>query len=192
MIIVGLGSRKGVGKDFCADYLVKHHNFYRVAFADPLKDLLGVVFGFDHEQLYGTRKEEVCDYWKVSPRWLCQKIGTQLFREALGDLAAKEGLWTPEESNQIWIRAAKRKILQVPPSYNGVVVSDVRFKNELDCVKDMGGHVVQVTRPGIDMSSTHASEAELDDPSLWDDTFVNIGDRYISYLDDLVAKLSKQ
>ena len=58
-----------------------------------------------------------------------------------------------------------------------IVIPDVRFKNEVQAVKDWGGKAVQIIRPDNDPVSaahaTHASETELDGYSGWDYTIVN-------------------
>lgn len=49
--------------------------------------------------------------------------------------------------------------LSAPP--NGVVITDVRFKNEIAAIKKAGGKVVRITRPGHEEPKwNHASETE--------------------------------
>ena len=44
MVIFALSAWKGSGKDMVADYLVTHHGFKRISFADPLKDRVSEQF----------------------------------------------------------------------------------------------------------------------------------------------------
>lgn len=51
----------------------------------------------------------------------------------------------------------------IPHEINGVVISDVRFRNEVKAIKKAGGHVVQIIRPGAGLTGTaaqHRSETE--------------------------------
>jgi len=50
-MILALSAFKGSGKDLAADYLVKNHDFVRVAFADPLKDIAAEMFGIPRDSL---------------------------------------------------------------------------------------------------------------------------------------------
>ena len=43
-MILGLVGFASSGKDTVADYLVRNHNFNRIAFADPLKDAASIIF----------------------------------------------------------------------------------------------------------------------------------------------------
>ena len=56
-MIIGILGQKRNGKDTCADYLVEHYNFTKVSFADPIKQILKIMFDFNDEQLYGDKKE---------------------------------------------------------------------------------------------------------------------------------------
>ena len=53
-MIIGLCGLAGSGKDTVADFLVKDHDFVKVACADPLKRICRDVFGFTDEQLWGS------------------------------------------------------------------------------------------------------------------------------------------
>jgi hypothetical protein len=45
--------------------------------------------------------------------------------------------------------------------YNGVVITDVRFKNEIVGVHERGGKLIRVKRPGVDKAEwNHPSETE--------------------------------
>ena len=67
IVVVGIGSKKQVGKSTIADYLYNYHDFAIVSFADPLKEACAAIFGFSEEQLYGEEKEiedEVVRVWR--------------------------------------------------------------------------------------------------------------------------------
>jgi hypothetical protein len=57
--------------------------------------------------------------------------------------------------------------------YDILFVTDLRFKNEADFIKGIGGYVVNVERrvqedPEEDMTHTHVSEKDMDDYSDFD------------------------
>lgn len=155
MFIVGVSGKKGHGKDTVADYLVENYNFKKIAFADPLKQVCATLFNFSDEQLYGDKKEVVDEYWKVTPRKLLQYVGTELLREQLGNVI-------PNIGKNIWIEIAKKKMLD--SKHDKFVVSDVRFKNELDMVEDMKGLNIRVIRTTNNpQTDDHSSEKDLDE-----------------------------
>jgi len=43
------------------------------------------------------------------------------------------------------------------------VITDTRFPNEAKAIKDAGGIVIRVDRPGVKAVNTHPSETALDD-----------------------------
>jgi hypothetical protein len=52
-MIIGISGLAGSGKDTCADFLVRDHNFVKVSFADPMKRICMDVYGFSFDQLWG-------------------------------------------------------------------------------------------------------------------------------------------
>ncbi len=56
-MIIGLSGQAGCGKDTCADFLVEHHGFVKVALADPIKRAAMEWWDFTEEQLWGSSEE---------------------------------------------------------------------------------------------------------------------------------------
>jgi hypothetical protein len=156
-ILIGVTGRKFSGKDTIGDYLVKHHGFIRLAYADTLKEALKIVFSFTDEQLYGEKKETVDEYWSHTPRELLQSIGTELFRDELPKLRKNM-------TSDIWIKAVNRRMIDLRKrGYNRFVVTDVRFPNEVDYIKNSSGVVWKVNRLMAKITQAdHASEAHID------------------------------
>ena len=66
MNVIGISGAARSGKNqsakFIADYLNEHgYKTLEYAFADPLKQFLGRIFGWSHSELYGKRKDRVID-----------------------------------------------------------------------------------------------------------------------------------
>jgi hypothetical protein len=141
-MIVGVCGFIGSGKDTIADYLVNFHEFRRDSFANSLKDAVSAVFGWDRTMLEGRTKEarewrEQVDPWwaerlsmpTLTPRWVLQYWGTEVCRRGFHD--------------DIWIASLENKLRTTK---DNVVISDVRFPNEVESIKKAGGIVVRVIR----------------------------------------------
>lgn len=79
------------------------------------------------------------DYW-LSVRQTMQYFGTECCRVFLGD--------------KIWILSTFKRLA------NHAIISDLRFRVELDVAKHYGAKVIYVSRPGY-KPGAHASEREL-------------------------------
>lgn len=144
-MIIGICGFIGSGKDTVADYLVNFHEFRRESFASTLKDAVAAVFGWDRTMLEGRTKEarewrEQVDPWwaqrlampTLTPRWVLQYWGTEVCRKAFHD--------------DIWIASLENKLRN---SKDSVVISDCRFPNEIQSIRDAGGQIVWVQRGAL-------------------------------------------
>jgi hypothetical protein len=154
-MIIGFLGRKRNGKDTCADYLVEKYDCIKIAFADPIKEIIKILFNLSDEQLYGDKKEEVDVNWGVSPRNIMQFIGTEIFRNKIGALL-------PEIKDDFWVKSFEAKIKHMDNN-KIILVSDVRFQNEVDVIKKLGGIIIKVERPAMKMDyDAHISESLID------------------------------
>lgn len=167
-IIIGLGYRRHAGKDTVGAHLIKHYGFTRVAFADKLKEVVGFILSTNATD--PEFKSNICDLGVTGGSAL-QKIGVAL----------------RDEFPEIWIVASNLEYLAL---YNErIVVTDVRFENEAAAVKNLGGILVQIQRPGCS-SDNHISECE-GDKIKWDHIIVNDGslDALAQKVDGLMGQL---
>lgn len=74
-----------------------------------------------------------------------------------------------------WTKAWARKISQYDPNTTHILIDDVRFINELNSIKEQGGLIVKIERPGFNGANNHASETALDDYRDWDAVIRNDG-----------------
>lgn len=157
MRLIGFTGRKGSGKDTAADVLVGL-GYERHAFADPLKATVGALFGLTHEQLHGSLKETVVDPWGYTPRELLQVFGTDIVRDSLATHFPRI------DGANFWVDHFRHWYAHQKSS-DFVVVPDVRFPNEAAAIKELGGTVFRVVRPGLvtDEFSGHASEIAMDE-----------------------------
>lgn len=140
-MIIGVCGFIGSGKDTIADYLVGFHGYRRDSFAGTLKDAVAAVFGWDRELLEGRTPEariwrEQRDEWwsnrlgqNITPRWILQYWGTEVCRKSFHD--------------DIWIAALEARLSK---RTDHTVISDVRFPNEIQSIKNAGGKIVWVKR----------------------------------------------
>ena len=137
-MIIGLVGFIGSGKGTVGDIL-EQKGFIKDSFAKPLKDACAVMFGWSRELLEGdtemSRKwrEEPDSYWsekfgrEFTPREALQKMGTEAGRDVF-----HKDIWVISLLNR-----AKGK---------DVVVTDVRFQNEIEYIQGNGGIVIRVKR----------------------------------------------
>ena len=141
-MIIGFVGFIGSGKDTAADYLVNFHEFRRDSFANTLKDAVSAVFGWDRVLLEGRTKEarewreQVDEWWanrlgipELTPRWILQRWGTEVCRKGFHD--------------DIWIASVENKMRK---TRDNIVISDVRFPNEIAAIHNAGGLVVRIKR----------------------------------------------
>jgi dephospho-CoA kinase len=147
--LIGLLAKKRNGKDTVADYLVENYGFIKLSFADPVKQACKHIFSLTNEQLYGDKKEIIDHYWKKTPRELLQIVGTDMFRNNF--------------DKHIWIKSLKKKYLDIIKNNQNanIVISDVRFLNELQSIHQLNGVVIKIIRPNIQSCDNHESENNI-------------------------------
>lgn len=179
-MIIGVLGRKGSGKDTIADHIVKKYNFEKMQFAEPLKNACKVLFDFTDEQLYGSLKETIDPQWGVTPRHVLQYVGTDMFRNHINGLI-------PNTDNNFWVNLMKNKYLKKceQDKNTKVIVSDVRFQNEIDIIHKLNGKVIKLMRPSLSNNDAHESEKNID---LLDGDFTIIND---GTLEELYSKVDK-
>ena len=84
--IIAICGAKRSGKDVLAEHIVKHYNYERVAFANPLKQAVKALFGFDDEQVETDKKDVVDENWGITPRAALQFFGTEIMQEKIQEL----------------------------------------------------------------------------------------------------------
>ena len=139
-MIIGVVGFIGSGKGTVGDILVREHGYYKFAFADALKDAVSTIFTWPRGLLEGDSnasrafRERVDPWWsnklgyEVTPRLILQKFGTEACREGIAD--------------NIWVAALEKRI----HGYHDVVISDVRFPNEINFIRSVGGTIIRVKR----------------------------------------------
>ena len=167
--IIGIGGKLAAGKDTVADYLVSQ-GWVKFGMSDPLHEsmlqLNPIVasdvqivyedhFGYkehaaiqtdyrDATEHYGytAAKEEFPEY-----RRLLQAFGTEVGRSLFGE--------------SVWVDIMKRRVSAAAEGGHDVVVTGIRFPNEVDAIKELRGELWWVTRNGHSTTDGHASETSV-------------------------------
>lgn len=182
-MIIGISGRARSGKDSIAAIMIKKFNFTRVSFADSLKEISAEAFNIPLNHFHDTDKKDVAfesplqvniDHMQslvmllkgagcapsqaqidnliddgismkfVSPRDLLQKVGTNLCRNHFGD--------------SVWLDIFKNKIKKTE---GHCIVTDVRFINERQAIKDLEGCNFLILRPSLSPIDGNSHESEL-------------------------------
>jgi hypothetical protein len=151
-MIIGLSGYARSGKDTVAGMLMGLHGYERVAFADPIRELLYEMDPLVVHNYMDFRLQDIID----SKGWEAAKTEFPEVRRLLQDLGVGARKLF---GDTFWIYQA---LSDVAPQ-DKVVVSDVRFKNEAQWIKEFGGQIWRINRPGIDAANEHVSENELSD-----------------------------
>ena len=164
--ILSFSGRKQSGKSTSADYIISlitqtdikiRENRHELnmsckiySFADPLKqDICINILGLTYDQCYGSDddKNTMTDLWwdgvQLTAREAMEIIGTKIFR------ALKTNVWADATINKI-----KKENVDL------AIISDCRFPNEVESVKNSGGINIR-----LDLDPFHSnsiSENSLD------------------------------
>ena len=166
-IIIGISGKRKRGKDKVASLIKSFLNSYYGNipsteidhFAFPIKESCRIIFGFVFDQINGDSKEKIDEYWNITPRKIFQDYG-MLMREKLG--------------KDIWVKSLGKRIKK---SKKNIVISDLRFKNELEMLRECNAYLIRINRnvPYDSKIDDHQSEIDLDDYNGWDYTIENDG-----------------
>lgn len=166
--VIGLYSPAPQSGKTAVAYALQQHGYISVSFAGPLKRMCGIFLssaGYGHERIEHMlfeEKEQKIPEFGVTPRHLMQTLGTEWGRECIHP--------------NVWVEVWKSSVIKWLDGGLNVVVDDMRFPNEWDVVKEMGGECWYITRPRANRyTTTHASEGALNQHG-FDRRLINDGD----------------
>jgi len=191
--LIGISGKAGSGKDIVGKIIQKtltnqQNELWEIKkFAYKLKLISSILTGIDIKNFedQSFKETELGPQWNTNPAgkigtvWACPMTVRQLLQK-LGTDALRHNL-----HRNVWINA-----LFADYVYNSKwIITDVRFKNEYESIKNKGGILIRVNRPGYGTSmkalaNDHISETELDGYD-FDYTIENNGS-----LEDLVFKVN--
>jgi len=158
-ILIGLSGKMGVGKDYIAQNIILPYLEKRniktliIAFADQIKVNTSVKNNISLSKMYDTKNEDI--------RKLLQKEGTENGRDKYGN-----NIWIDYVDK--WTDVYSKKGIQA------FIITDCRFKNEVDYIKKNNGVIIRIEAPlrnkeriykeknSLEIQK-HISEIDLDD-----------------------------
>lgn len=161
-MIIGFVGFINSGKNSAADYLSQKYGFKEESFANSLKSALTNIFGWERDLIEGKTEEsriwrETIDTWwskrlnipNLTPRWVMQNFATEVCRCSF--------------HNDIWVASLEHRLQNNNHNY---VISDVRFKNEYQSLKNLNAKIIRIKRGA--------------DPEWFDDAILaNAGDHVV-------------
>lgn len=166
-LIIGLGSKAQIGKDYAAIKLAKYYDVHRIAFADVLKEDISYLFAQNQLRLDSLLNEP---HLKKLIRPLLVSYG---------------GLMRKFNENT-WV---DRTFQKADFSHQVTIITDMRYPNEVAAVHKLGGYYVDIIS---DIAPANEEEA-LYSPmlsNLADFRIVNnFDDQYIKDMKSLIDSL---
>jgi len=160
--IIAITGEARSGKDTSAEYIQEVYDYERFAFAEPMKDIIGITLEINQDTLdefknnpnqytisgnfkydsYDTYMEFITDMRKI-----LQRFGTDAMKKYFGN-----DVW----ANLLISRATTWRC-------TNVVVSDLRYLNEYSVLKASCEKltVIRIHKEGVNKNDTHSSEQEL-------------------------------
>jgi hypothetical protein len=207
-MIIGVSGYSGSGKDtvgiiiqylqcvnignnpiekVCANYeenewwLEEQSNWEIKKFAGKLKDIASHLTGIDIEDFEDQefKKTNLGREWWTTCDEGWQPMTVRDFLQKLGTDALRNGLHP-----NIWVNALMADYTE----NSNWIVTDTRFENEAIAIKNKGGIMIRVDRPGVSPINDHPSETGLDHWK-FDYKIQNIGD--ILELKQMVQQILK-
>lgn len=181
MKVIGFTAKVGGGKDTAGLLITqaleeKGYRVTKLSFAKYLKDICTMMFGWDRVRLehdFDYKEGDTLD--DGSPDPACEAIGMtrRVAMQLLGTEAMRNGL-----HSDIWIIALKLAIQRGEYNdYDYGLLTDCRFINELQFVRDLDGTLIRLEREGEQSTLTdqtqHQSELEWESWTDWDATVIN-------------------
>lgn len=145
MRLIGFVGKKRTGKDTCADFLSHlFHDFHVLAFAEPVKQACKHIYALSDDQVF-EGKDVVDERWSLTPRDMLKKLGT--------DMRSVDRFH--------WVRNMAMRLDGIHSDANTyVAISDVRYHEEADYIRNMGGLLIHISRDSAEDGDLHVSETE--------------------------------
>ena len=168
MTVLGLCGFAQSGKDSAASFLVER-GWKRLAFADALRDSVYLLNPIVHVSTIGNAS---CEYERVQDLvdrvgWDVAKVSYPEIRQLLQRMGTEVGRALYGES--FWVDRVLTQMERSSTSYGedvvvgNYVITDVRFPNEVEAVRSVGGKVIRIYREGVGAVNTHVSDTGVDD-----------------------------
>ena len=177
-MILGLAGYASVGKDEVAKIIQELQTGWQVKkFSGVLKKVASLLTGIPQDKFEDQefKQSYLGSEWSLPVETpldavfgdvqFMQMMSVREFLQKLGTDAIRDGLHP-----NAWVNAAMVGYYTIHHAHNGIefnnwIFTDCRFPNEAQAIKDRGGVIIRIDRPGVGPVNDHPSETALDD---WD------------------------
>jgi len=170
-IVIGICGKKGSGKDTLANYIMKSLSSKvfstKFHFADAIKESCVLLFGLDPKFIYGRDEDKNAHTHFMWENWPCinkpsGKQGPMTHREFLQSFGTdfcrhiKKDIHIDNLLKRIYNKSIFEDDAPMPFM---ALIADMRFQNEADAIKIIGGINILLTK-GVD-TDNHISENNI-------------------------------
>lgn len=177
--VIGLLGKSKSGKDTAGRMMVDAERGATLAFADPLKRIVGEMFDLAHEDLYTDEGKNKATSYACLMCPACKSLNAHLITmdrmrhgecRACGTIGSPkvfQSFWTPRTilqhlgtegfrviDDQVWVRYALAKAKAMLSGGKlpprYVAFTDCRFRSEAEGIWNVGGEVWRIKRPATD------------------------------------------
>lgn len=187
-LFYGFGGLKKSGKDTAAEILRDSHHFTVASVSAPIDAAareINPVITIDYARngrliRYTEYVDRVCggDFTKAKENHFVRD-----FLRQLGDFARSV-------DEEVWTKRIRESIQEEIQNGRGYALTGIRFPKEIELVRELGGTLIWITRPGVeDTTDTHSTETSVG-PDDFDIVIENTGT--IAELQHIVRLLHTQ
>lgn len=165
-LLIGLGSRAQIGKDYLAQELKRYFDVERRAFADSLKDDLRFLF-----------KQHNLDFDML--------ISEPEIKKVIRPLMVAYGHTLRTFDENVWVN----RVFKRPMEHEVTIITDVRYPNEALRIKELGGIYIDIN---TNIPPANEVEAEYSPKMRELADFVitnNFDGKFVSDMVELINKL---
>jgi hypothetical protein len=172
-MIIGMVSRSD--REDIVDYVQNHYGFKIMMFRDRAKNALQEMFNLNDDEFIGQGRHEEVDY--------IGKCAHQMLKDLYEDFGRKLC------GEDIWVTMLGCDLAN---DYSGdnIFIPDVRFENERQLIKSLGGYVIHSRMHPYHPSQEYDCEIEINDVKCNDDVVVE-SCFAINALDDIIMKVGR-
>lgn len=168
MRIIGFGHRSRMGKDTAAGFLVGHlrgttrnKKIIKASFASKLKAMC-----YD---LYGWTGLQEADFYEKEENFKLRDVKLPKIEKTPVQIWIEFGT---SVGRSIYFDTWIQYVLNLQADF--LVISDVRFINEVEAIQKVGGKVIKIHKPGTPLRDSVADNA-LENWTGWDASIMNSG-----------------
>lgn len=176
MKILSLYGPQQAGKSEAAKAIATLPCWHRLSFAQPLYDMMSALLGTNARKL-----DKAAEYDALCGRTLreaLQTLGTEWGRGMIGEM--------------IWLNAMERALSRHREvGTAGVVIDDLRFRNEYEFIRNHGATIIRIEREGCMIPTLNQGHASEMDWHHFDHDWKIINDKSILSLADAACDLAE-